>query len=138
MHQSHLFQLLAPVVVGLGCSGAAAEPKAGESPVNHLPPHIQRLTAFGERPDWSHDGKRILFLSKTFGDAMEIDLDTKAIRNLTTHYSHHGYARAMYLTDGDILLAGPETFDPENANQARRNCFLYVLQEARRGARHPL
>jgi hypothetical protein len=42
-----------------------------------LPPHIERLTGFGERADFSHDGKRILFLSKTLGDALEIDLKTR-------------------------------------------------------------
>src|SRR4051812_18335099 len=42
------------------------------------------------------------FLSKTFGDAMEIDLSSKLIRNITAHYPHHGYTRALYLTNGDI------------------------------------
>src|SRR4051794_10352327 len=86
---------------------------ADDSPLDHLPPHITQLTQFGERADWSHDGKRILFLSKTFGDAMEIDLDTKAIRNLTAHYPNHGYTRALYLANDDILLSGPEQFDPK-------------------------
>ena len=58
----------------------AAEPSE-KSPVDHLPPHITRLTPFGERADWSHDGKRILFLAKTFGDAIEVDLATRQIRN---------------------------------------------------------
>ena len=44
---------------------------AEKSPDNELPPHITHVTSFGERADWSHDGKRILFLSKTFGDWME-------------------------------------------------------------------
>ena len=39
---------------------------AADSPADHLPPHIRQVTWFGERADWSHDGKRILFLSKTF------------------------------------------------------------------------
>jgi hypothetical protein len=43
----------------------ATEPQPGESPADHLPPYITQLTAFGERPDWSPDGKRLLFLSKT-------------------------------------------------------------------------
>ena len=77
----------------------------------------RRLTIFGERADFSHDGKRILFLSKTFGDAMEIDLDTKVIRNLTAHYPHHGYTRALYLANGDILLSGPEQFDPQRSRE---------------------
>src|SRR5438105_4620260 len=90
-------------------------PRAAESegPADHLPPHIQRLTWFGERADFSHDGKRVLFLTKTFGDAMEIDLETRAIRNLTAHYPHHGYTRALYLANGNILLSGPEEFNPK-------------------------
>ena len=107
-----------------------AAPKDGESPTDHLPPHITWLTAFGERADWSHDGKQVLFLSKTFGDAMEIDLQTKAIRNLTAYYPHHGYTRALYLANGDILLSGPATFDPAHPGDARVQCFLYVLDKS--------
>jgi len=106
-----------------------AQPKAGDNPADHLPPSIGRLTAFGERADWSADGKKILFLSKTFGDAMEIDVATRAIRNLTAHYPHHGYTRAMYLANGDILLSGPEVFDPKKAGQARKDCWLSVLDQ---------
>jgi hypothetical protein len=87
------------------------------------------LTSFGERADWSRDGKRILFLSKTFGDAMEIDVATRAIRNLTAHYPHHGYTRALYLANGDILLSGPESFDVKKPGEARSSCFLYVLDK---------
>src|SRR6476646_1990665 len=96
--------------------------RADDSPLDHLPPHITQLTSFGERADWSHDGKRILFLSKTFGDAMEIDLATRSIRNLTAHYPHHGYARALYLTNGDILLSGPDSFNPRRIGEARVQC----------------
>jgi len=64
---------------------AAADIKPGESPADHLPPHITRLSGFGERADWSPDGRRLVFLSKTFGDAMELDLETKLIRNRTAH-----------------------------------------------------
>lgn len=126
---------LAVIFLGLSM-GAFAEPKAGESPADHLPPHIVRLTAFGERADWLADGKKILFLSKTFGDAMEIDVATRAIRNLTAHYFHHGYTRALYLANGDILLSGPEVFDPKNAGQARKDCFLSVLDQ--RGGKPPV
>ena len=41
--------------------------KEGENPAEHLPRWITRLTWFGERADWSHDGKKILFLEKTYG-----------------------------------------------------------------------
>ena len=106
---------------------ALAQPTAGLNPAEQLPPHIKRLTQFGERADWSLDGKKILFLSKTFGDAMELEVASGAIRNLTQHYPHYGYTRALYLSNGDILLAGPESYDLKNINHARRNCFLSVL-----------
>jgi hypothetical protein len=108
----------------------AAEPKAGENPADHLPPHIMQVTWFGERADFSHDGKKILFLSKTFGDALEADLATKRIRNLTAHYPHHGYTRALYLVNGDILLSGPESYDPKRIGEARVQCWLYVLDKS--------
>jgi Tol biopolymer transport system component len=108
----------------------AAEPAPGENPADHLPSHIRQVTWFGERADWSHDGKRILFLSKTFGDAMELDLDTMRIHNRTAHYAHHGYTRALYLSNGDLLLSGPEQFDPQNSRDARHHCWLYVLDSS--------
>ena len=115
--------------------GAAA---ADKDPSDELPPNIRRLTGFGERADWSHDGKRILFLSKTFGDAMEIDLQTGAVRNLTAHYPHHGYTRALYLQNGDILLSGPDAFDPSHAGDARVQCWLYVLDKGLTSPARPL
>jgi len=42
-----------------------ATPQEGQNPAEHLPPHIKRVTWFGERADFSHDGKRILFIEKT-------------------------------------------------------------------------
>ena len=99
------------VLILLGVLGATSFAVAespgtatGGDPADRLPPHIKRVTWFGERADWSHDGKRILFLSKTLGDAMEIALETNVIRNLTAHYPHRGYTRALYLANGDILL----------------------------------
>ena len=118
------------LVVGAVWRITAAEPKPGESPADHLPAHITQVTWFGERADWSHDGKKILFLAKTFGDAMELDLATKVIRNLTAHYPHHGYTRALYLANGDILLSGPAAFDPKKVGEARVQCFLHVLDKA--------
>ncbi len=118
------------VVFIAGAIPVFAQPIPNDSPVDHLPAHIRQLTAFGERADWSHDGKRLLFLTKTFGDAMEFDLATGAIHNLTAHYPHHGYTRALYLSNGDILLSGPEAFDPKHAGKARNECYLSVLDRA--------
>ena len=116
--------------VAFAMFAVADEPKSGESPADHLPPHITQVAWFGERADWSLDGKKILFLSKTFGDAMELDLTTKRVRNLTAHFPHHGYTRALYLANGDILLSGPEAFDPKHIGEAREQCWLYVLDQS--------
>src|SRR5438552_9846807 len=118
-----------PALAALAAALPAATPQSepGQSPADHLPPHIRQAIWFGERADWSHDGKRILFLSKTFGDAMEIDLATKRIHNLTAHFPHYGYTRALYLQNGDILLSGPEQFDAKKIGEARTQCWLYVL-----------
>jgi hypothetical protein len=106
------------------------------SPDRDLPPYITRLTLFGERADFSHDGKRVLFLEKTFGDVDEVDILTKQPRLLTGHYPHHGYTRALYLANGDILLSGPERFDPTHAAEARVQCHLSVLDKT--GAKPPV
>jgi hypothetical protein len=103
--------------------------EAGKSPADDLPSAIARLTSFGERADWSHDGKRILFLEKTFGDVYEVEVATKAIRPVTHHFPHLGFTRALYLANGDILLSGPESFDPRNPGPSRVQCFLSVLDK---------
>jgi Tol biopolymer transport system component len=121
------------VLVSALAAPAAAQPK---SPDRDLPPHITRLTVFGERADFSHDGKRVLFVEKTFGDVYEIDLATKQPRLLTGHFPHHGYTRALYLANGDILLSGPERLDPEHPGDARVQCYLSVLD--RGGTKRPI
>jgi hypothetical protein len=117
----------AALALALATAAAAADDEPARSPDQDLPPYITRLTLFGERADFSHDGKRVLFVEKTFGDAYEVDLATRAVRLLTGHYKHYGYTRALYLANGDILLSGPERFDPKNPNPSRVQCFLYVL-----------
>jgi len=128
--KSHYLLLTVWLACGLSSGLVAAEPARGDGPADQLPPHIRRVTWFGERADWSHDGTRILFLSKTFGDAMELELATMRIRNRTAHYPHHGYTRALYLANGDILLSGPEQFDPKRPGEARVQCWLYVLDKS--------
>ncbi|MHC4157664.1 MAG: TolB family protein [Planctomycetota bacterium] len=111
------------------CLGQS-EYKKGKSPLDELPPYIKQVTHFGQRADWSHDGRRILFLEKTFGDAYEIDLETNVIRLLTGRYYHEGYVRALYLANGDILLAGARKFDAEDPVPSRKKyAELWVLKK---------
>ncbi len=91
---------------------------------------MRQLTFFGERADWSHDGTRVLFLEKTFGDVFEVEVATGELRPLTHHYFHEGYTRALYLSNGDILLSGAPTFDAQDPWKSRdaRNAELWVLK----------
>ncbi len=134
MHVLRLLSL-ATGVFWLIAAGALSADKQGKSPADELPPHIRRVTWFGERADWSHDGKRILFLAKTFGDVYEVELATGVIRPVTHHYFHAGYTRALYLANGDILLSGARTFDPQSPWKSRHedNAELWVLKKDRGG-----
>ncbi len=112
----------------MATGGAVVQAASGTSPADELPSYITRLTYFGQRADWSHDGKRILFLEKTFGDAFEVEVATKIIRPVTFHYFNEGYTRALYLSNGDILLSGARHFDAEDPWPSRRsNAELWVL-----------
>src|SRR5438309_3477074 len=119
--------LLTPLTV---TSAGQATPHEGQNPAEHLPSHIKRVTWFGERADFSHDGKRILFVEKTFGDVYEVELASGIVRALTHHYPHYGYTRALYLANGDILLSGPKKFDPKKPGDARAQCWLYLLDKS--------
>ncbi|MBI4584364.1 MAG: hypothetical protein HY717_10120 [Planctomycetes bacterium] len=129
MRISKLLFILLPLGM-MPPAAAQPAPKEGECPADHLPPHLKRLTWFGERPDWSQDGRRILFVEKTFGDVYEVELGTGIIRPMTHHYQHQGYTRALYLPNGDLLLSGPEAFDPKDIHKSRVQCWLSVLDQS--------
>lgn len=94
------------------------------------PDYITKVTDFGERADWSHDGKRILFIERSFGDVYEYNLETKHYKPLTHHYYHGGYVRALYLSNGDILLSGVKDFPADDWQEARfRLAELWVLDK---------
>jgi hypothetical protein len=124
----------------LGVSVAFSASKEGKSPADELPSCIRQVTHFGERADWSHDGKRLLFLEKTFGDAYEIELATGIIRPVTHRYFHEGYTRALYLSNGDILLSGSRTFDARDPwpSRSEKNAELWVLKKDLSGPPTPL
>ena len=94
------------------------------------PDYIRKVTDFGERPDWSHDGKKLLFVERSFGDVYEYNLETGRYKPLTHHYYHGGYTRALYLSNGDILLSGPKDFPGDNWQEARFQLSeLWVLDK---------
>jgi hypothetical protein len=105
--------------------------KEDKSPLDELPGYIKQVTHFGQRADFSHDGKRILFLEKTFGDVYEVELETGIISPMTHRYFHEGYTRALYLANGDILLSGARQFDANDpwASRDEKNAELWVLKK---------
>ena len=92
--------------------------KAG-NPETELPSNVAPLTGFGERAAWSPDDRRIAFMSKSFGDAFEIDLASRRIRLLTGHFPHPGFLRVQYLPSGDFFLIGARTFTDIRTTRSR-------------------
>jgi len=137
-----MFSLIPTVLLALAVSASSGGKKEG-NPADHLPPHIQRLTWMGERPDWRADGERFVFVSKVFGEVYEYEMATGRIYSLSDHFRHHGFTRAQYLSNGDLLLVGPsETFDRtdrEDRKRARHDIGqMYVLPQPFDGAPVPM
>lgn len=122
------------LVIILSLLSLVAQDKRKEgNPLDHLPANIEVLTHFGERADFSPDNKRVAFMAKSFGDAMQIDLDARIIRCLTCNVPGAAFLRVMHLANGDYLLIGPDHFENINISRSRDNELWYLKDE--RGAK---
>lgn len=83
---------------------------------------IQFLVENGQRPDFSHDGKKILYVTKAAGEVEEIDIESGEIKRISSFERPDsiGFFRALYLANGDYLLAG---------GKDRRGCVFYFLKK---------
>ena len=130
-------RLVAPFVAALSTLVVlGAQGKKSGSPEENLPPNITQLTAFGERASWSPDGRRIAFMSKSFGDAFVVDVGTKVIR-LLTHYPNAGYLRVQYLPTGDFFLIGARSFADIQTTRSRDQ-EMWILRADGRSRPIPL
>ena len=136
MGQKYILLLFLLFQVPGVCAQDRLKPRTGfinASPIDNLPPYINLVSGFGERPDWSHDGRFILFLDKPMGEVYEMKLETGIIRPKTRHFNHYGFTRAMYLSNGDILRSGTSALfvptDTEERNRARDLTWLYVMDK---------
>jgi hypothetical protein len=121
--------IMNPLLTCLGlCLIQTADRKPG-SPLDNLPPDIEILTHFGERADISPDNQRIAFMAKSFGDAMVIDLNTRAIRCLTCNVPGAVFLRVMHLVTGDYILIGPGHFEDIHTSRSRDNELWFLSQE---------
>lgn len=106
-------------------------------PLDTLPAGTRLLSAFGERPVFSPDGRKIAFVNHAHGDAFEYDLSTGRIRNLTGHTAHAGIFRVHYLRDGSFLFSAAAQHGL-TAQQARGQTALYWMDAAGDGLLKPL
>lgn len=101
------------LAVAATAAQAVAMPTGGKHnddfPELELPNNIRQVSYFGERPAWSPDGKKLAFMSKSFGDGFEMDMETEHV-TLLTQYPNQGYLRVQYLPNGDLFLIGARNF----------------------------
>jgi hypothetical protein len=100
--------------------------KTGD-PLQDLPANMEVLTTFGERADISPDNTKVAFMSKTFGDAMVIDIKTKQLQCLTCNVPAAAFLRVMHLANGDYLLIGPDHF--VNAAASKKDADVWYLNK---------
>ncbi len=104
----------------------AQKPK-GCFPGDKLPPYISLLTEFGERSEWSHDGKTVYFVDKSGGEIWKVDVDTKVTTQITRkdfRPEGDGYYRVYVLSNDDLLFTcGP----------SRHNLYMQVLKHGSKG-----
>jgi hypothetical protein len=121
-------------VVLVGCGAPEASFRDG-SPRDALPEYITPFEDLGAvvRPAWSSDGKRFLYLDALVGDVFERGVETGVSRPLTKHFAHHGFTRAHYLANGDLLLCGPSNVDPADPEHGRWHADFWILDAALAG-----
>jgi hypothetical protein len=117
------------LLVLLLTSALALAQRTPGSPLDHLPPNIEVLTHFGERADVSPDNQRVAFMTKSFGDAMVIDLKSRVIQCLTCNVPGAAFLRVMHLVTGDYILIGPEHFEDVHTSRTRDNELWFLSRE---------
>jgi hypothetical protein len=63
------------------------------------------------------------------GDVFEIDIETRVVRPITSHFEHSGFTRARYLANGDVLLCGPQDSATAKPEGGRWHTELWWLDD---------
>lgn len=131
---NRLSAFAACLLVGLGLGPAPSETAHAQDGAVRID-DASLLSQIGGRPSFSPDGKRIAFVGKTYGDAFEIDLATRKVRNLTANVPHNGVVRIQYLPNGDYLVTAPRRYDGPNT---RAHLEMWVLDKGLQHGLQPL
>ena len=62
--------------------------------------------------------------------ANRIELATRAVRPLTSHFAHRGFTRARYVANGDVLLCDPREPAEASAERGRWASELWLLDRS--------
>ncbi|HZQ18349.1 MAG TPA: hypothetical protein VFA90_06480 [Terriglobales bacterium] len=121
---------LIPILLTVTLLAAQVKPsrKVG-NPLDHLPSNTEVLTHFGERADISPDNRRVAFMTKSFGDAMLIDLKTRIITCLTCNVPAAAFLRVMHVVTGDYILIGPAHFEDIHTSRTRDNELWFLSKQ---------
>ncbi len=107
---------------------AMAQRKPG-NPLEHLPSNIELLSGYGERPDFSPDNQSVAFMTKSFGDALVVDLKTRVVHCLTCNVPGAAFLRVMHLPSGDYLLIGADKFVDIHTSRTRDNELWFLSKK---------
>ncbi|MEJ6010391.1 hypothetical protein [Novosphingobium aquae] len=112
---------------GLAASALSSIPAQAED--NVTVPGIasaEMITPFGGRASVSPDGRKIVFVGKSYGDAFEVDIATRRMRNLTSGFAHQGIMRIQYLPSGDFLVTAPRI---NSGRDTRAHLEMWLLRK---------
>lgn len=100
--------------------------QAGESATVPGIGAAEMITPFGGRASVSADGRKIVFVGKSYGDAYEVDIATRRMRNLTSGFAHQGIMRIQYLPSGDFLVTAPRI---HSGRDTRAHLEMWLLRK---------
>ncbi len=111
--------LVAGVAIALALSATAAlaaplDPPAGSDQVDylHAPFEVRHVLDWGDRPNWSPDGSRLVFTESDTQDgfAYQLDLQSGEVRCLTCRWGPRGLVTRIYhLPDSSFLIEAGQT-----------------------------
>ncbi|WCT74144.1 hypothetical protein PQ455_02610 [Sphingomonas naphthae] len=110
-----------------------SRPKTGTlsgNPMAKLPANWEALSTFGTRPAYSADGTKLLMLDQEFGTVYEMDIATRQVRSMTSHFPNNGFLRAHYLKDGNILLTGARQMERDEAISRMQFSEIFFLDKS--------